>query len=111
MSDKKMSDRKRSDAKANWSVWDSFQRAAIVLLATCAILLAANAVLTWVYLSSASERFARALSAMEDSNTRLDMVRGELDSNLKAIRDELHALNQKASDTADVTPPGNDASQ
>lgn len=105
-----MSD-KKSGAKMDFSAWDSFQRAAILLLTVCAILLAANVVLIWIYLSSASDRFGRALSAVEASNTRLDVVRGELDSNLKAIQDELHALNEKASDTADVTPPASGNAQ
>jgi len=90
-----MSD-KKGEARANL---------AILLLAVCAILLAVNGVLMWVYLSGASERFTRALAAIENSNTRLDVVRGELDSNLKAIQEELHRLNQKAADSADLTPP------
>jgi hypothetical protein len=90
---------KKSEARANL---------AILLLAVCAILLAVNGLLMWVYLSGASQRFARALEAIENSNTRLDVVRGELDSNLKAIQEELHTLNQKASDSADLTPPSRD---
>jgi len=90
-----MSD-KKSDARANL---------AILLLAVCAILLAVNGALMWVYLSGASQRFARALEAIQNSNTRLDAVRGELDSNLKAIQEELETLNQKASESRDLTPP------
>lgn len=104
-----------SDVKAKWAAWDSFQQVTIILLAVCAFLLAANSVLAWLYLSTTSQSIARALSPIKeqqtDLNVRLDVVRGELDSNLTAIRDELNALNEKASKAADVTPPGNDASQ
>jgi hypothetical protein len=34
-------------------------------------------------------------------------MRGELNSNLNAIREELQALNEKASKAAEVTPPPN----
>jgi hypothetical protein len=103
-----------SDTKAKSGTRESFQRAGLLLLAVCAILLAVNAALMFLYLSTAGE-IARALSAIREqqaaTNTRLDVVRGELDSNLNAIRDELHALNEKAAGTADVTPPGNDSAQ
>ena len=53
----------------------------------------------------------RALLAMNEqqaaSNVRLDALRGETNLNLRAIRDELHALNEKASVAGNVEPPQN----
>jgi hypothetical protein len=40
-------------------------------------------------------------------NVRLDAVRGETNLNLKAIRQELRALNEKAATAGDVKPPQN----
>ncbi len=100
-----------SDAKGKLVVWDSFQRVTILLLAVCAILLAANSALAWVYLSTTSDVLLPIKEQQADLNVRLDVVRGELDSNLTAIRDELNALNEKASKAADVSPPGNNNSQ
>jgi hypothetical protein len=57
----------------------------------------------------------RALLAVKtqqsEPNASLDNVLHELESNLGAIREELHALNEKASRAADVTPPERSGSQ
>jgi hypothetical protein len=84
------------------------------LLAACVTLLAAQAVLTWLVTANQAET-ARAFLAVKQqqaaSTPSLDAVRAELISNLKAIRDELHALNEKASIAAGVTPPETGGSQ
>jgi Tfp pilus assembly protein PilO len=101
--------------------WNLFQRAVTLLLTACVILLAAYAALVWFYLSAMSRDMAvltsnqaetgRAFLAIKEqqaaSNMRLDAMRGELNSNLNAIREELQALNEKASKAAEVTPPPN----
>ena len=105
--------------------WGLFERAVTLLLAACVTLLAAQAVVTWFYVSAISRdlnavtanqaEMARAFLAVKQqqaaSNPSLDAVRAELSSNLKAIRDELHALNEKASIAAGVTPPEPGGSQ
>ena len=105
--------------------WGLFERAVTLLLAACVTLLAAQAVLTWFYVSAISRDLnvvtanqaetARAFLAVKQqqaaSNPSLDAVRAELSSNLKAIRDELDALNEKASIAAGVTPPETGGSQ
>jgi hypothetical protein len=60
----------------------------------------------FVLAAAAQAESARALLA---SNARLDAIRGELNSELIAIRDELNALNEKASVAAMPTllPSGN----
>ena len=99
--------------------WGLFERAVTLLLAACMTLLAAQAALTWFYVSAISRDInvvttnqaetARALLAMKEqqaaANTSFDAVRHELSSNLSAVRDELRALNEKASIAAGVTPP------
>ncbi len=98
--------------------WGLFQWSVTLLLIACVTLLTAHAVLTWLYVSAINRAVnvvttnqaetVRALLAVKEqqlaSNTRLD-------ANLKAIRDELHALNEKASIAAGVTPPEKGGSQ
>jgi hypothetical protein len=76
---------------------------------------------TWIYLASLSRGITvsmsnqaesvRALLAINErqaaANVSLDAVRGETNLNLRAIRDELHVLNEKASVAGDVKPPQN----
>jgi hypothetical protein len=83
------------------------------------MLLAAYTALTWFYLAairwdmavltSNQAETGRAFLAIKEqqaaSNMRLDALRGELSSDLNAIRKELQALNEKASVASEVTPP------
>jgi hypothetical protein len=94
------------------------------LLAGCATVLAGQAALIWFYVSAITQDIhiltanqaetMRALLAVKTqqpaSNATLDTVLHEL-QNLSAIREELHALNEKASRAADVTPPRTSGSQ
>jgi Tfp pilus assembly protein PilO len=105
--------------------WGVFERVVTLLLAACVILLAAQAALTWFYVSGITQEIqvvsanqaetARALLAEKTQqatpNPEFDAVVDELHSNLSAIRDELHALNEKASIAAGVTPPQTGGSQ
>jgi Tfp pilus assembly protein PilO len=103
--------------------WGLFERAVTLLLAACVTLLAAQTALTWFYVSASrdinlvttDQATARALLAVKEqqaaSNTRLDAIRDELHSNLSAVRDQLRALNEKASIVAGVTPPETGGSQ
>ena len=105
--------------------WDFSQPPATLLLVACAALMAVLLAVTWIYLAAISRDIAiatsnqsesvRALIAMSEqqaaANMRLDAVRGETNLNLKAIREELHALNEKASVAADVKPPQNSNTQ
>jgi hypothetical protein len=99
--------------------WTFYQRTIILLLAACAMLLAVSAGIIWFFLSGLTQNVAvltrhnaetgRAwLSIIElqkAANMKLDFVGVEMTSNLDAIRDELHALNDKASVAAEVKPP------
>ena len=106
-------------SKEQFADQDLFQRTVTVLLAACVLLMAASTTVTWSYLAAISREITvatsgqaesvRALSAMNGqqtaANLTLDAVRGETNLNLRAIRDELQALNQKASVAGDVKPP------
>src|SRR5262245_38232011 len=83
---------------------DLFQRTVTILLAACVLLMAASTALIWIYLAAINREIGVATSSQSESvrallaaNVSLDAVRGETNLNLRAIRDELHALNQKAS--------------
>jgi hypothetical protein len=95
--------------------WGLFEWAVTLLLTACAALLTACAILTSFYLSAIRGdinsvvadnqiEIGRALLAVKEqqvlSNSKLD-----------AMRDELHALNEKASIAAGVTPPARNGSQ
>ena len=109
-------------SKEHLADWDLFQRAVSLLLVACVVLVAVFTTVTWIYLAAISREIAvatsnhsesvRALLAMNEqqaaSNVRLDALRGETNLNLRAIRDELHALNEKASVAGNVKPPQND---
>jgi hypothetical protein len=92
--------------------WGLFEWVPTLLLAACVTLLAACGALVWVYLSAISRdidvvagnqaEIARTLLAVKEQQAASSM---ELNSTLKALRDELHALNEKASIAAGVTPP------
>jgi hypothetical protein len=93
---------------------DLFQRTVTVLLAACVLLMAASTAVTWIYLAAINREITVATSSQSESvrallaaNVTLDAVRGETNLNLRAMRDELHALNQKASIAEDVKPPQN----
>jgi type II secretory pathway component PulJ len=104
---------------------DFSQRPATLLLVACVVLMAVLLVVTWIYLAAISRDIAiaasnqsesaRALIAMSEqqaaANMRLDAVRGETNLNLRAIREQLHTLNEKASVAADVIPPQNTNTQ
>ena len=97
--------------------WNLFQRAVTLLLAACVILLTAYAALAWFYLSALSRDIAvlssnqaetgRAFLSIKQQQAAsiLDAMRGDLSSNLNAIRQELRSLDEKASKAAEVTPP------
>jgi hypothetical protein len=105
--------------------WDFSQRPATLLLVACVVLMAVLLVVTWIYLAAISRDIAIAASNQSESvrtllamseqqaaaNMRLDAVRGETNLNLRAIREELHALNEKASVAADTKPPQNSNAQ
>lgn len=111
--------------KEHLGSFNLFQRAMTLLLTVCVILLAGYAALTWFYLSAMRRDMAvlisnqaaieRSLLAIQEqqvaSNARMDTLRGELSSNLNAIREELQSLNEKASSAAEVTPPSGSGSQ
>jgi cell division septal protein FtsQ len=92
------------------SKWSSFEWAVTGLLAICAALLVLGVALIWSYLpdssipingSTATKHSAEtelALSALKEQQTLTN-------SKLDAIKDELHALNEKAARAANVTPP------
>jgi hypothetical protein len=98
-----------------------FAKGPNALPAACVVLMAVFTTVTWIYLAAISREIAvatsthsesvRALLAMNEqqaaSNVRLDALRGETNLNLRAIRDELHALNEKASVAGNVKPPQN----
>jgi hypothetical protein len=103
-------------SKEHVTDWNLAQRAATLLLAGCLVLLALLTTVTWFYLAAMSRDTALAAAAQAESarallasNARLDAIRGELNSELIAIRDELNALNEKASVAAMPTllPSGN----
>jgi hypothetical protein len=89
-----------------------------LLLITSVTLLAAHAMLTWLYVSAINRGLnvvttnqvetVRALLAVEGQQAASNV---RLDANLKAMRDDLHALNEKASIAAGVTPPEKGSSQ
>lgn len=97
--------------------WGPYERAVMLLLAACVTLLAAQAALIWFYgvtrdnsaVTPNQADTATVLLAVKEqqaaSNMRLETMMGELHSDMSAIRDELHALNAKASVAAGVTPP------
>jgi hypothetical protein len=96
--------------------WGLYERLVVLLLAGCVTVLAGQAALVWFYVSAITQDI-QILTANQAETTRallavktqqpatLDTVLHELQSNLSAIREELHALNEKASKAADVTPP------
>ena len=108
-------------SKEHLADWYLFQRAVTLLLVACVVLMAVFTTVTWIYFAAISREIAvatsnysesvRAVLAMNEqqaaSNMRLDALRGETNLNLRAIRDELHALNEKASLAGDVKPPQN----
>jgi hypothetical protein len=104
--------------------WGLFERLVVLLLAGCATVLAGQAALIWFYVSAITldihiltanqaeaMRALLAVKTQQSEPARLDTVLHELQSNLSAIREELHALNEKASRAADVTPPETSRSQ
>src|SRR4029078_8371025 len=87
-----------------------FERLVALLLAGCATVLAGQAALIWFYVSAITQdihiltanqaeamRALLAVKTQQSEPARLDTVLHELQSNLSAIREELHALNEKAS--------------
>jgi hypothetical protein len=107
--------------KEHLADWDLFQRAVTLLLVAFVVVMAVLTTVTWIYLAAISREIAvatsnhsesvRALLAMNEkqaaSNVRLDALRGETNLNLRAIRDELRALNEKAAVLGNVKPPQN----
>jgi hypothetical protein len=98
--------------------WGLFERVVTLLLAARVTVLAVQAALVWFYVSAVTQdihvvmanqaetmRASVAEKTQQPANAGLDAVIDELHSNLGAIRDELHALNEKASIAAAVTPP------
>ena len=108
-------------SKEQFADQDLFQRTMTVLLVACVLLMAVSTTVTWIYLAAISREITviassqsesvRTLSAMNGqqaaANLTLDAVRGETNLNLRAIRDELKVLNQKALIAGDVKPPQN----
>lgn len=108
-------------SKEQFADQDLFQRTVTVLLVACVLLMAVSTTVTWSYLAAISREITvatrsqsesvRALSTMNEqqaaANLTIDAVRGETNLNLRAIRDELQALNRKASVAGDVKPPQN----
>ena len=76
-------------------------------------LLAACAVLAWLYLPAVSgDSSVVAKNEMETGSAILSFKEQQVLSNLKldAIRNELHALNEKAASASGVIPPKSDGS-
>ena len=96
--------------------WGLFEWIVTLLLTTCAALLCACAVLAWLYLSAISGNINSSVVAkneIETGSALLAVKEQQVLSNLKldAIRDELHALNEKAASASSVTPPRSEGSQ
>jgi len=101
-------------SKEQFADHDFFKKTVTVLLIACVLLMIVSTTVTWIYLAAISREITVATSGQSESiralmaaNVSLDAVRGETNLNLRAIRDELHALNQKASVAGDVKPPQN----
>jgi hypothetical protein len=95
--------------------WGIFEWIVTLLLTTCAALLAACAVLAWVYLPAVSAESNSSVVAKNEMETSaiLSFKEQQVLSNLKldAIRNELHALNEKAASASGVIPPRSDGSR
>lgn len=96
--------------------WGLFEWMVTLLLTTCTVLLGACALLTWLYLSAVSGDINSSVVAknqIETGAALLAFKEQQVLSNLKldAIKDELHALNEKAGSAASVTPPRANGSQ
>jgi hypothetical protein len=101
-------------SKEQFADQDFFKKTVTGLLIVCVLLMIVSTTVTWIYLAAISREITVATSGQSESiralmaaNVSLDAVRGETNLNLRAIRDELHALNQKASVAEDVKPPQN----
>ena len=95
--------------------WGIFEWIVTLLLTTCAALLAACAVLAWLYLPAVSGEINSSVVAkneMETGSAILSFKEQQVLSNLKldAIRNELHTLNEKAAGASGVIPPRSDGS-
>jgi hypothetical protein len=96
--------------------WGLFEWIVTLLLTACAALLGACALLAWLYLPAISENINSSVvtkKEIETGSALLAFKEQQALSNLKldAIRDELHALNEKAASASSVTPPRADGSQ
>ena len=95
--------------------WGIFEWIVTLMLTTCAALLAACAVLAWLYLPAVGEINSSvvAKNEMETGSAILSFKEQQVLSNLKldAIRNELQALNEKAASASGVMPPRSDGSQ
>jgi hypothetical protein len=89
--------------------WGVFEWVVTLLLTACAGLLTACAALLWIYLSSHGRDISNmaAYSQIEIGRVLLAVKEQQVLSNSKldAVRDELHALNEKAAIATRVTPP------
>ncbi len=101
-------------SKEQFANQDLFKKTVTVLFIACVLVMVVSTTVTWIYLAAISREITVATSVQSESiralmtaNVSLDAVRGETNLNLRAIRDELHALNQKASVAEDVKPPKN----
>jgi hypothetical protein len=88
---------------------DIFEWVVTLLLTACAGLLTACAALTWIYLSAIRGDIENVVA-----NNQIEIGRALLavkeqqvlsNSKLDAVRNELHALNEKAAIAGRVTPP------
>ena len=87
-------------AKEN-APWGIFEWIVTLLLTTCAALLAACAILAWLYLPADRGGINSSVVAKTEMETGSALLYLKLD----AIRNELHALNEKAASASGVIPP------
>jgi hypothetical protein len=91
--------------------WGIYEWAMTGLLTMCATLLGVCAGLMWSYFplmvsGSNSTSVSKYESRIEAALSGLQQQQAASNSALDAIRSELRALNEKAGNAADVTPPG-----
>ena len=96
--------------------WGLFEWLVTFLLTTSTALLGACVLLGWLYLpvvSRDTNSSAKAKNEMEIGSALSAFKEQQVLSNSKldAIKNELHALNDKAVGASDLTPPSSDGSQ